>query len=486
VGFSTAAGASTGPVVTSIAPTSAEPGEVVTVNGSGFLGGCTTGTPTVFVGVVSTTALTGATDTVLKIQVPVLQAGLYDVQVLDCDGNASPPVAADELSVTLPPRAKVTSVAPKTGTVGTLFTVTGTNLRVLCTDGRLPTLTFDDMNVLGAEVTLTDGDPLIVSWTSTKIVVHGPAMQAGVIDILPRDCVGRSASPSTADEVTYLAPKVTSVAPTTGTVGTLVTVKGSGFFNGCSAGSGPAMEFGGMQLPFGSPSVQSASATQIVAHAPAHTAGVTQVQVIDCVGDVSAAVSTSKFTYNAPKFGKLAPATGTIGTVVTISGTGFTNGCSGTATPAVLFGATMLASGDPAILSTLATTIKVVAPTAHAGVAVVRVFDCVGDETALVTSDKFTYTAPKVTGVAPTSGSAGTAVTVKGTGFLIGCSGGVLPSVVVGSTTIPGTDPSVSGVTATTLTVDVPAHAAGTVDVRIVDCAGDETAISTTDKFKYV
>jgi len=489
VGFSESAGAAGGPTVTSIAPTSVQPGEIVTVNGSGFLGGCTTDAPTVLLGADTAAVLAGASDIEVRFQVPVVGAGFYDVQVKDCAGEASPPVAADALTVTLPARPKVTSVAPKSGTVGTLYTVTGTNLRLYCTDGRLPTLVFDDMNVLGAEVTLTDGDPLIVSWSSTKIIVHGPSMQAGVIDIIPHDCTGRSAIPSTSDQVTYLAPKVTSVAPTNGTFDTLVTVKGSGFFNGCATGAGPTLSFGAVQLPFGSPDVQSMTATQIVAHAPAHTAGAVPVAVTDCVGDVSAAISAAKFTYNAPKFGKLVPVTGTIGTVVTIDGTGFTNGCTGTSSPpspAVQFGATLLAPGDPAIVSVSATAIKVVAPTAQAGAVVVRVFDCLGDETALVTSDKFTYTAPKVTSVAPTSGTAGTAVTVKGSGFLIGCSGGALPSVVVDTTTIPGTDPSVSGITATMLIVHVPAHAAGTVDIRIIDCAGDETAIVSTDKFKYV
>ena len=484
-GFAASASASGGPVVTSVAPASVQPGEVVTVDGSGFFGGCTTGVPTVLLGANTAAALSTSTDTVVRFQVPVMQ-GFVDVQVEDCSGAVSPPVTADELTITLPPRAKITAVAPKTGTVGTLLTVTGTNLRQFCTDGRLPAITFDDLNVLDDAVTLTDGDPLIVSWSSTKVIVHAPVHKAGVVDITVRDCAGRSSIPSSADEVTYLAPKIASVAPTSGTFGTRVTVKGTGFFNGCSGTAGPTLEIGGVQLPFGSPDVQSMTATQIVVTAPAHTAGVVPTEVVDCVGDVSAVVSASKFTYVAPKLGKLAPITGTIGTVVTITGTGFTNGCVGGASPAVQFGATQLAAGDPAVVSTSATSIKVVAPAAQAGVAVVRVFDCLGDETALVTSDKFTYIAPKVTAVTPTSGLAGTVVTVKGSGFLIGCSGGALPSVFVGDTTIPGTDPSAGGITATTFTVTVPAHAAGPVDMRVIDCAGDETAVTTADKFKYL
>ncbi|MDT4937610.1 MAG: mucin9, partial [Pseudonocardiales bacterium] len=311
-----------GPAVTAISPTSGLPGVVVGVTGTGFLGGCTSSSPTVFIGITQVNVLAGASDTLVHFQVPVMRDGFYDVQVQDCAGAVSPPVAADLFTLVLPARPKVTSVAPKTGTIGTTLTVTGTSFRLYCTDGRIPSVTFDDPNVFGDEVVVQDGGPEIVSWTDTKIVVHAPAHPASLLDILPRDCVGRQSIPSAADQFTYLAPKITSVAPTSGTAGTLVTVKGTGFRNGCTTG-GPTLIIGGTGMPAGSAGVQSMTAVQIVVHVPPHLAGAVPVQVRDCAGDVSAVVTASKFTYLAPKVSSLAPTTGTIGTTVTVTGTGF-------------------------------------------------------------------------------------------------------------------------------------------------------------------
>lgn len=387
---SSPAAADAGPTVTALSVSSAMPGTVVGVEGSGFLGGCIDVLPQVEIGASVVTALSGATDSLVHFQVPVVRDGLYDVQVIDCAGAASPPVAADQLTITLPPRPAVKTVSPKTGTVGTTITLTGTNLRLYCTDGRIPSVVVQDPNVLGDKTVIRDGDPGIVSWSDTKLVMHMPVHVAAVVDILPMDCVGRSPIPSTTDEFTYLPPKITSMLPANGTVGTLVVINGSGFLNGC-AGSLPSLRFG----------------------------------------------------------------------------------------------AVTIAPGDPALVSATATAVKVHAPPQLAGKVDVRVIDCVGDTSAVVTADKFTYTAPKVTGLSPTSGHPGTLVTVKGSGFLIECSAGALPSVLFGSTAVPGNDPSVSSVTTTAIKLTAPTHATGVVDVRVQDCAGDVTAIGSVDKFTY-
>src|SRR5207253_9019154 len=78
---------------------------------------------------------------------------------------------------------------------------------------------------------------------------------------------------------------------------------------------------------------------------------------------------------------------------------------------------------------------------------------------------RFTYRAPPtLTKLAPTSGplAGGTVVTVNGTGFV------AVSSVTFGG--VPGTALAVSSRTA--LRVTAPAHAAGTVDVRVVTAYG--------------
>jgi hypothetical protein len=208
---------------------------------------------------------------------------------------------------------------------------------------------------------------------------------------------------------------------------------------------------------------------------------------IDCTGRAAMPSSADVFTYLAPKIASVAPTSGTIGTVVSIKGTNLTNGCTGGASaPLVQFGATTIAPGDSRYVSATATLVRVVAPSAPAGKVELRVRDCLGETTAPVTADKFTYVPPKVTAMAPTSGHAGTVVTVKGTGFLTGCTGGALPAVAFGTTVVAGTDASVSSVSATAIKLAAPAHAAGTVDVRVVDCVGDVTAVTYVDRFRYL
>jgi hypothetical protein len=384
--------ADTGPFVRALSVTSGTPGTVVAVSGIGFLDGCSGTLPQVVFG-VETPDVINATDTTVRFQVPVVRDGLYDVQVVDCLGEASPPVQADEFTVTLPPRPKVTSVAPKTGSVGTTVTLLGTNLRLYCTDGRLPSVTFDNPDVFDDEVVLHDGDPSIVSWSDTKIVLHAPTHATGLVDILPSDCVGRQSIPVTTDQYTYLPPKISSVTPATGTAGTRLTVKGANFTGGCGEGTAPTLIVGGIALTAGSPGVISMSAIQIVALAPPHLAGVVAVQVRNCVGDVSAVVTASRFTYLAPKITSMLPTSGKAGTLVTVNGSGFTNGCvAGTSAPVVQFGATTLVPGDARYVSATNVAVKVRVPVSPIGKVDVRVSDCLGDTTAIVAADKFTVT----------------------------------------------------------------------------------------------
>jgi len=86
-------------------------------------------------------------------------------------------------------------------------------------------------------------------------------------------------------------------------------------------------------------------------------------------------------------------------------------------------------------------------------------------------------TGPTVTGLIPSSGAAGTAVTVSGTGF----------STVAGATTVSfgtvaGTQVACSSTT--TCTAVAPAGS-GTVDVT-VNVNGQTSAISSSDRFSYV
>jgi hypothetical protein len=387
-----AASADPSPVVSGLSVSSGMPGTVVGVSGTGFLTGCAAGqSPSVFFGISQLTPLSGATDTLLHFQVPVARNGFYDVAVQDCAGDVSTPTSASQFTLTLPPPPKVTSVSPKTGTVGTTITVAGTGFRLYCTDGRIPNVTFDNPDVFGDEVTVTDGDPQVVSWTDTKIVLHAPAHPAALVDILPHDCTGRSTAPSTADTFTYLAPKVSRIAPATGTIGTLVAITGTGFLNGCAAGQTPAVQFGSTLYASGDPAIQSASATKVTVLAPSAPAGKVDVRVVDCLGDASAVVAADKYTYKPPTVTGVSPAQGHAATLVTVKGTGFLTGCTGGALPSVLVGTVLVPGGDPSIGNVTSTSLQIAMPAHAAGTVDVHVIDCVGDKTAVAFNDKFKY-----------------------------------------------------------------------------------------------
>ena len=159
----------------------------------------------------------------------------------------------------------------------------------------------------------------------------------------------------------------------------------------------------------------------------------------------------------APHVTSVSPASGPTsgGTSVTVTGTGF--GGPGTT---VSFGGVLASISTGSTTSLTATT-----PAHAAGTVDVKVTNPGGGSGILVNG--FTYAdapLPEVTSVSPSSGptSGGTSVTVTGTGFggpgTTVSFGGVLASISTGSTT--------------SLTATTPAHAAGTVDVKVTNPGG--------------
>ena len=123
-------------------------------------------------------------------------------------------------------------------------------------------------------------------------------------------------------EQAYAAPAISTVTPTTGSTGggTLLTIYGSGFVSGAYVSVGGVL----------SPSVTVQSSSQLTALTPPGVAGAVQVVVINPDGLTAFA---SGFTYTTgittnPNTGGLwvagiNPASGSIGQVVNITGSGF-------------------------------------------------------------------------------------------------------------------------------------------------------------------
>ncbi len=183
-------------------------------------------------------------------------------------------------------------------------------------------------------------------------------------------------------------PNITSFTPSSGSTGTVITITGSNFFSSTSA-----VTIGGTAAT----SFTVNSTTSISA-----TVGSGATGTISVTNYYGTAISTGTFTYAAtPTITSFSPQTAAPGTVVAITGTNFTGAT------AVSFGGTAAASytvnSATSISATLGSgatgTVSVTTPNGTA------------------TSSGTFYLIPTITSFSPTSGGAGTVVSITGTNF---------------------------------------------------------------------
>ncbi|MBA4179137.1 MAG: hypothetical protein C0506_00975 [Anaerolinea sp.] len=202
------------PTISSLSPTAGPlaGGNTVTITGTNFLNA----TSVTFGGSLATNlnVFTANTITVTAPVSPGLITQTVNVVVTTTSGSSSTVGTADDYTYTTGPT--VTLVSPNTGpSTGTTFvSITGTNF----TSSGM-TVTFGGTQATFAYV------------SSTSLTAVSPAHTAGTFDIIVTTPAG--SSPNTVlDDFTYtgtIAPAITSISPTSGPVGTVVTVTGSGF-----------------------------------------------------------------------------------------------------------------------------------------------------------------------------------------------------------------------------------------------------------------
>ncbi|HET9995583.1 MAG TPA: IPT/TIG domain-containing protein, partial [Candidatus Acidoferrum sp.] len=190
------------PSITSLNPGYGPVGTSVTISGANF--SSTQGSSTVtFNGVTATPASWSATS--LVVPVP---AGATTGNVIATVGG----VASNGVSFTVTtPAPSITSLNPTSGVVGTSVTITGANFGA--TQGT------STVSLNGTSATPT-------SWNATSITAPVPS-GATTGNILVT--VGGLASNGVAFTVTTPAPSITSLNPTSGVVGTSVTITGANF-----------------------------------------------------------------------------------------------------------------------------------------------------------------------------------------------------------------------------------------------------------------
>ncbi|OAI42772.1 hypothetical protein AYO38_02925 [bacterium SCGC AG-212-C10] len=336
----------------------------------------------------------------------------------------------------------VTGVTPVAGNAGTTVTINGGNFTgaTAVMFGQNPATTFNILN-------------------DVQMTAVAPA-GSGVVHVTVTNPDGTSTA-GVGDQFTYsVLPTITSLTPSQGptTGGTQVTITGSGFL-------------GATYVLFGAATVafNAVSDTQITAISPPGSNGSVNVTVGNALGQ-SAASAGSVFTYGSPvgipTISSVSPNSGPTagGTLVTITGTGFTG------TTAVTFGANV------ATFTVLnQNQISATSPAGGPGTVDVRVTNGFGTSQTVV-ADQFTYgTLPAIFSVVPNNGptTGGTTVTINGASFT------GLQSVTFG-----GTPAQIVSIVDNQIVVTSPAHAAGSVDVRVTTLSGI-SPITAADLFTY-
>jgi hypothetical protein len=273
------------PSITSLNPASGLVGTPVTITGANF--GAMQGASTVtFNGIAATP--TGWSGTSIVAPVP---AGATTGNVVVTVGG----VASNGVSFTITvPVPSITSLNPTFGQVGTSVTITGTNFGT--TQGT-STVKFNGIAATPS------------GWSGTSVVAPVPSgATTGNVVVT----VGGVASSGVNFTVTVSAPSITGLNPTSGVAGTSVTVTGTNF--GAVQGTSTVM-FNGITATPTSWSTASISVTV--------PTGATTGNVVVTVGGVASNGVSYTITVPGPSITSLNPASGMVGTPVTIAGINF-------------------------------------------------------------------------------------------------------------------------------------------------------------------
>jgi len=268
------------PTISSLSPTSGPVGQSVTINGSNF--GSSQGSSTVkFNGTTATPTSWSST----KIVAPVPSGATTGNVVVTVSGAAS-----NGKSFTVTPY--ILSLSPTSGIVGTSVTITGTTFG--STQGS-STVKFN-----GKTATPT-------SWNSTTIVAPVPSgATTGNVVVT----VSSHASNGVSFTV-YVTPSISSLSPTSGAVGTSVTVNGSNF----------QATQGSSTVTFNNVGATPTSWTNTQIQTSVPSGATTGNVVVTVAGLASGGKSFTVLP--TPTISSFSPTSAAVGISVTISGTNF-------------------------------------------------------------------------------------------------------------------------------------------------------------------
>jgi len=289
------------PRITSISPTTAKVGSSITVAGDGFSRGKTlsefVGNVTIDGNYLTSANLTGTTNangvlTGFSVKVPTTTRGIHTIGITDPDSG-------EYISRTFSVESELT-ITPTTGKAGDTLTLVGTGFA-----GGTVNFFFDNQ-LVGSPVTVPSTGTNAGNFTTTIVVPATTA--AGTHTISARD--GQSV------DATFTINQQITVSPITNvSVGDTITVTGGGFrvsqpitisLDGASVHSTVSDATGAFSTTFTLPETTKGSHT-IQAQAGTDSPSSAAIVVIE-------------------KLTNMSPKSGPAGSVITISGTGFTPG----------------------------------------------------------------------------------------------------------------------------------------------------------------
>jgi len=271
------------PSISSLNPSSGPVGASLTITGANF--GVSQGSSTV---TFNGTSASPTSWTATSIIVPVPTGATTGNVVVTVGGLPS-----NGLSFTVIPIPTITSLNPTSGAIGASVVIAGTNF------GASQDTSIVTFNGIASTPT---------SWSATSITVPVPnGATTGNVLVT----VGGLASNGIFFSVTSTAPSITSLNPTSGAVSTSVTIAGTNF--GASQGTS-TVTFNGTT---GTPTAWSATSITV----PVPTGATTGNVVVTAGGVASNGINFTVTT--PPTITSLTPASGPVGTSVTIAGTNF-------------------------------------------------------------------------------------------------------------------------------------------------------------------
>jgi hypothetical protein len=285
-------------------------------------------------------------------------------------GNIFFDISNTNFTITSPlPAPTITSFAPGSGPEGTSVVITGTNFT------GATAASFN--NVAATTFTVN---------SATQVTATVPA---GATTGAIRVTTGGGTATSPANFV--VTPTITGFTPTSGPVGTVVTITGTAFT-------------GATAVSFNNTNANAFTvngATQVTATVPAGaTTGLVRVTT-----PAGTAVSTGNFTViPSPTITSFTPTFGLVGTVVTITGTNFT-------------GATVVSFNNVAATVFTVNSATQVTATVPTGATTGAVRVTTPGGTATSAADFTVLLPPTITSFSPTSGQVGTSVVITGTNF---------------------------------------------------------------------